>query len=90
MIEIRHAQWFDGLRDRQAKTRIDLRIRRLSLSNPGDVKPVREGVSELRIDYADLVIGSLKTLHTWTIAKRPTYTDAALSCLDAQAASMSG
>ena len=55
MIEIRqtevYAQWFNGLRDRQAKARVDIRIRRLSLGNPGDVKPVGEGVSELRIDY---------------------------------------
>lgn len=46
-----YAQWFDGLRDRQAKARINIRIRRLSLGNPGDVKPVGQGVSELRIDY---------------------------------------
>ena len=55
MIEIRqtevYAEWYDGLHDRQAKARIDVRIRRLSLGNPGDVKPVGEGVSELRIDY---------------------------------------
>ncbi len=55
VVEIRqtdvYAQWFDGLRDRQARARIDVRIRRLSLGNPGDVKPVGEGVSELRIDY---------------------------------------
>jgi putative addiction module killer protein len=55
MIEIRqteaYAQWFEHLRDRQARARIDARIRRLSLGNPGDVKPAGEGVSELRIDY---------------------------------------
>jgi putative addiction module killer protein len=55
VIEIRqtenYVQWFHGLRDRVTKTRIDIRIRRLSLGNPGDVKPVGEGVSELRIDH---------------------------------------
>ena len=55
MIEIRqtevYEQWFDSVRDRQARVRIDTRIRRLSLGNPGDVTPVGEGVSELRIDY---------------------------------------
>ena len=55
MIEVRqtetYSRWFDGLRDRQARGRIDVRIRRLSLGNPGDVRPVGEGVSELRIDY---------------------------------------
>ncbi len=55
MIEIRqtdtYSEWFDSLRDRQAKARINIRIRRLSMGNPGDVKPVGEGVSELRIDY---------------------------------------
>ncbi len=43
--------WLKSLRDIQAKARIETRIRRLSLGNPGDVKPVGEGVSELRIDY---------------------------------------
>jgi len=55
VIEIRqtetYASWFTSLRDRQAKARIDIRIRRLSMGNPGDVKPVGQGVSELRIDY---------------------------------------
>jgi putative addiction module killer protein len=55
VIEIRqtelYSQWFASLRDREARARIDARIRRLSLGNPGDVKPVGEGVSELRIDY---------------------------------------
>ena len=46
-----YAKWFNSLRDRQAKAHIDVRIRRLSLGNPGDVKPVGEGVSELRIDH---------------------------------------
>lgn len=43
--------WLDGLRDDRAKARIARRIDRLALGNPGDVKPVGEGVSELRIDY---------------------------------------
>ena len=43
--------WFASLRDRQAKARIDIRIRRLSLGNSGDVKAVGAGVSELRIDF---------------------------------------
>lgn len=55
MIEVRqtetYSQWFNALRDRQARARIDIRIRRLSMGNPGDVKPVGRGVSELRIDY---------------------------------------
>lgn len=55
MIEV-HAtddfgSWLACLRDRQAKARIEVRIRRLTLGNPGDVKPVGEGVSEMRIDY---------------------------------------
>ncbi len=54
MIEIRqtdvYARWFRRLRDRQARVRIDNRIRRVSLGNPGDVRPVGEGVSEIRID----------------------------------------
>jgi putative addiction module killer protein len=55
VIEIRqtetYSHWYNSLRDRQARARIDVRIRRLSLGNPGDVKSVGEGVSELRIDY---------------------------------------
>ena len=55
MVEIRqtevYARWFGRLRDRQARVRIDSRIRRMSLGNFGDVRPVGEGVSEIRIDY---------------------------------------
>lgn len=55
MIEVRQtdlfANWLRKLRDEQARARIQIRIRRLSLGNFGDVKPVGEGVSELRIDY---------------------------------------
>ena len=46
-----YAKWLDGLRDIQARTRILVRIERLIEGNPGDVGPVGEGVSELRVDY---------------------------------------
>ncbi len=46
-----YARWFRRLRDGQARAQIDVRIRRLSLGNPGDARPVGGGVSELRIDY---------------------------------------
>ena len=55
MIELRKtetfAKWLDGLEDIHARARILVRIERLAAENPGDVKPVGEGVSELRIDY---------------------------------------
>jgi putative addiction module killer protein len=55
MIEVRqtveYKRWFAGLKDQTARARIDIRIRRLSLGNPGDVRAVGEGISELRIDY---------------------------------------
>ena len=43
--------WMNGLRDRQARARAQARLDRLALGNPGDTKPLRDGVSELRIDY---------------------------------------
>ncbi|MCF8468147.1 MAG: type II toxin-antitoxin system RelE/ParE family toxin [Sneathiella sp.] len=44
-------RWLVGLRDRQARAKVEARIRRLSLGNPGDVKAVGGGISEMRIDY---------------------------------------
>jgi putative addiction module killer protein len=46
-----YANWLDGLRDLRARARIQARVERLAGGNPGDVKPVGEGVSELRVDY---------------------------------------
>jgi putative addiction module killer protein len=43
--------WLSGLKDSKARARIQARIDRLALGNPGDVKPVGSGVLELRIDY---------------------------------------
>jgi putative addiction module killer protein len=55
MIEVRKTevfvQWLDGLRDIQARARVQARIERLATGNPGDVEPVGAGVSEMRIDY---------------------------------------
>lgn len=45
------AGWFSRLRDVHARARSAARIRRLSLGNPGDVRPVGDGVSEMRIDH---------------------------------------
>jgi putative addiction module killer protein len=55
MIEVRQteifANWFEDLADRRAKVRIQARIDRMELGNFGDIAPVGEGVSELRIHY---------------------------------------
>lgn len=55
MVEIRKteffANWLDNLRDIQAKARVLVRIERLASGNAGDVKPVGEGISEMRINY---------------------------------------
>jgi putative addiction module killer protein len=55
MIEIRKtdlfAHWLDELHDIRARARVQSRIERLAAGNPGDVEPVGEGVTELRINY---------------------------------------
>jgi putative addiction module killer protein len=55
LIEIRktdvYAKWLDGLRDIRARARVLARVERLAAGNAGDVEPVGEGVSELRINY---------------------------------------
>lgn len=45
------AAWISGLRDKRAVAKINTRLRRASLGNLGDVSPVGQGVSEMRIDY---------------------------------------
>ena len=46
-----YRRWYDRLRDERARERIDARIRRVRRGNPGDVRAVGRGVSELRIPY---------------------------------------
>ena len=43
--------WLEQLRDVRARAKIAARVRRLALGNPGDVAPVGDGISELRIHY---------------------------------------
>ncbi len=55
MIEVRKTEiftrWFDDLKDRKARARIQARIDRIELGNFGDIAPVGEGVSEFRVFY---------------------------------------
>lgn len=55
MTEIRKtdlfAHWLDSLRDIRARARVQARIERLAAGNAGDIRPVGDGVSEMRIDY---------------------------------------
>jgi putative addiction module killer protein len=55
MIEVRQteifARWLSNLGDGRARARINTRIRRLSIGNPGDTRSVGGGVAEMRIDY---------------------------------------
>ncbi len=55
MLELRKTdafeEWLTGLKDQRGKAKIVARIDRLAFGNPGDVAPVGEGVSELRIHF---------------------------------------
>ena len=55
MLKVRkteiYARWLDGLRDVRARALVLVRVERLATGNPGDVKPVGEGVSERRINH---------------------------------------
>jgi len=55
MVEVRKtaifAKWFENLKDRKARARIQARIDRLELGHFGDIAPVGDGVSELRIFF---------------------------------------
>ena len=55
MVEIRKTavftQWFESLRDRQARARIDVRVFRLAHGNPGQHRVLTDGVVELKIDH---------------------------------------
>jgi len=43
--------WLKGLKDSRGRTKIQARIDRLANGNPGDVAPIGDGLSELRIDF---------------------------------------
>jgi putative addiction module killer protein len=45
------SRWLQRLKDRRAAARVQVRIDRLAAGNPGDVRPVGAGVSEMRIRY---------------------------------------
>jgi putative addiction module killer protein len=55
MLEVQKTEefdeWLTDLADQKAKAKIASRIERLGFGNPGDVKPVGEGVSEMRVPY---------------------------------------
>jgi putative addiction module killer protein len=46
-----YAEWIDNLRDLQGRARILVRVERLASGNPGDVKALSGGVSELRVHF---------------------------------------
>jgi putative addiction module killer protein len=55
MLEVQKTEvfdeWLSRLADQRAKAKIASRIERLGLGNPGDVKPVGDGISEMRVPY---------------------------------------
>ena len=55
MFEVRKTdefdEWLSVLADQRAVAKIASRIERLGLGNPGDVKPVGEGISEMRVTH---------------------------------------
>lgn len=55
MLEVREtfvfSDWLESLRDKRTRSRIQARILRLREGNPGDIKPVGGGVSEMRVDF---------------------------------------
>lgn len=55
MIEIRktalYQQWFDGIGDKMARLRVQTRVYRLSLGNPGQHRNLTDGVTELKLDH---------------------------------------
>src|SRR5687768_12552007 len=55
MVEVKQTEifrlWLASLKDARARARIQVRIDRLSLGNPGQVRDVGHGISELKIDY---------------------------------------
>ena len=61
-----YASWVRSLNNARAKAKISLRVDRLALGNPGDVKPVGDGVSEMRIDYGPGCMGGAAG-RGWTV-----------------------
>ena len=55
MIEFKQTEtfrkWRTRLKDERARALIASRLDRLAFGNAGDVRPVGQGISELRIDY---------------------------------------
>jgi putative addiction module killer protein len=55
MVQVRQTErfvrWIEGLRDLRGRAKVLARIERLIGGNPGDAKPVGDGVSELRINF---------------------------------------